>query len=68
MATGRRKDDWWLMSHLLSLTANCHRDPKKPAYSPNDFNAMEPSKRRLTRGIPLRAGNIQILKVFLPRD
>lgn len=39
MADGKRSEEWAYWSHILALTANCHRDPKKTkAFKPMDFH------------------------------
>ncbi len=40
MAEGRNENLWLLASAVMSLLANCHRDPKKRAFTPDDFNPM----------------------------
>ena len=38
MAEGRNEHLWLLASAVMALLANCHRDPKKRAFAPDDFN------------------------------
>jgi len=40
MAEGRNENLWLIASAVMSLLANCHRDPKKRAFTPDDFNPM----------------------------
>jgi len=40
MAEGRNENLWSLASAVMSLLANCHRDRKKRAFTPDDFNPM----------------------------
>ena len=40
MAEGRNENLWMLASAVMALLANCHRDPKKRAFTPDDFNPM----------------------------
>jgi len=40
MAEGRHENLWMLASAVMALLANCHRDPKKRAFTPDDFNPM----------------------------
>ena len=65
MAEGRGREMWGHTSAVLALLANCNRDPKKSrAFSPADFN---PYASRRRRGIPITAGNIDVLKrIFVP--
>ncbi|HUU90103.1 MAG TPA: hypothetical protein VM238_02715 [Phycisphaerae bacterium] len=50
----------------MALLANIHRDPKRgKAFKPSDFNPYEVKRGQ---GVPLRAGNIGLLKqVFVRR-
>lgn len=54
MAEARREHDWSMASSLMALLANCHRDPKKPAFTADQFNPM----RRVRRGIPMTKRNL----------
>jgi len=38
MADGRGKSEWAHTSTIATVMANCHRNPKKPAFKPADFN------------------------------
>ncbi len=38
MAEGRNENLWLLAAAVMALLANCHRDPKKRAFTPDDFN------------------------------
>jgi hypothetical protein len=38
MAEGKQRNDWSHTSVILALVANCNRDPKKRAFTPDDFN------------------------------
>jgi len=45
MAEGKKKHDWDITSHLMTLLANLHRDPKKGrAHHPCDFNPYRVKK------------------------
>ena len=46
MAEGRNRQTWNVASAIMALLANCHRDPKKRAFSPNDFHPMVDRKNR----------------------
>lgn len=64
MAKARRKEAWSHTSHMLALIANCHRDPKKKALVPSDFNPHEDKAPRVKR----KRGTVDVLKVFLPKN
>ena len=66
MAEARCREAWNHTSAVLALLANIHRDPKKgKAFKPSDFNPYEVKRGQ---GVPLRAGNIGLLKqVFVRR-
>jgi len=36
MAEGRNENLWMLASAVMALVADCHRDPKKRAFTPDD--------------------------------
>jgi len=38
MAEGHNENVWMLASAVMALLANCHRDPKKPVFTPEQFN------------------------------
>lgn len=38
MAEGRCKDEWSRTATVLAIIANVNRDPKRDAFSPDDFN------------------------------
>jgi hypothetical protein len=54
MAQGRREHDWTIASSQMALLANCHRDPKKRGYTPDDFNPL----RGRRGGIPMTKHNL----------
>ena len=62
MADGRRQEDWSHTAHLLSLVANCHRDPKKrrTPFQPADFDPTR--KRRKRKREKKETGDIRLLK------
>ena len=60
MAEARGRAEWSRMSSLMALVANVNRDPRRTrAFRPRDFS---PYERRRSEGIPLTAGNIDLLK------
>ncbi len=40
MAEGRNENLWLVASAVMALLANCHRERKKRAFKPDDFNPM----------------------------
>jgi hypothetical protein len=67
MAEARGREMWGHTSTVLAMIANCNRDPKKSrAFNPADFNPYAAKRRR---GIPITAGNIDILRrIFVTAD
>jgi hypothetical protein len=55
MAEGRQRHDWSLISALMTLLANVHRDPRKHrAFRPRDFDPFSsPSKRASAPRVPI---------------
>lgn len=63
MAEASQRHDWSIASHMLALTANAHRDPKKcRPFRPDDFMP----RRLRVRETPL-PGSITDLKVLLKK-
>ena len=62
MADGRRQEDWSHTAHLLSLIANCHRDPKKrrAPFQPAHFDPTR--KRRRPKRLKKETGDLRLLK------
>jgi len=65
MAEGRGKAEWSQTSLLAAVIANCHRNPKKPALKPADFN---PYLRAASakRAPKLKVGIDALRQVFVP--
>jgi hypothetical protein len=42
--------EWSQTAALMALTANCHRDPKKRAYRPEDFYKPQLHQRKKHKG------------------
>ena len=61
MAESRGRATWAIASSIMALVANVNRDPKRRRrpFRPSDFS---PYSERRPRGIPLTAGNIDLLK------
>ncbi len=52
MADARLQHHWSLMSSVMALLANCHRDPKKrQAYAPRDFDPFSQNAAPLQVGV-----------------
>lgn len=71
MAEARRQSEWQHTSHLLCLLVNIHRNPKRRAFSPSEFNLTIPRSRQYPSGtVDQLASAILGLgtsKGFLPR-
>ena len=66
MAEARSREAWNHTATLLAMLANIHRDPKKGrVFRPSDFNPHEARKKK---GIPIRAGNIGVLKQVFVKE
>jgi len=62
MAESRRREAWDHTSTVLAMLFNANRDPKRQAPAgPADFH---PYRKAGSKGIPLKAANIGILKAF----
>jgi len=61
MAEGRNENLWMLASAVMALLANCHRDPKKRAFTPDDFNPMVHRTQRadVIRVTPENVGDLR---------
>ena len=78
MATARQEADWSRTASMMAMTANINRDPKRRSRAYEAFDFMpEPyaskaraaaGKHRRSRGTPITADNIQILRAFLPAE
>jgi len=79
MAEGRDRWGWSLTSTLLAMTANVNRDRKKRPlpFVPAEFDPyataadvaaqMKAARSASKRGVPVGRGNIEALKIMLPR-
>jgi len=57
----------------MAQQANMHRDPKqhKKPFTPDEINpysSTKPKSRARKNSLPITAGTVSILKVFLPKD
>jgi len=64
MAEGRQRADWARSSSLMSLLANCHRDPKRSrAFRQSDFDPF--ARRAAANVVVIDGGNVELMeKVF----
>lgn len=46
MAEARARGEWARMSALITMVANCHRDPKSKPFEPSDFDPYAKSDIR----------------------
>jgi hypothetical protein len=60
-AQGKAYHDWEIASHLLSLIANCHRDPKKRPILPTDI-FRRPGSKIAAAGKKLTVDTLHALK------
>jgi len=72
MSEGRAKLEWAQTSELIAMTGNApHFKPRsKSGYNPANFNPYADPERRMVKpkGVKLRQANIDLLKIFLPRN
>ena len=65
MYAGRRREQWTHTANLMSLLANCHRDPKRlrrPFHVADFLPADLRTALRATSGIRLTPQNLRMLK------
>jgi hypothetical protein len=51
MADARVRDEWQRTASLMALLANCHRDPKKRAFRPSDFDPFAKAAKPIQVGV-----------------
>ena len=61
MTEGLNRNRWAHTASLMAHLANIHRDPKRPAYSAEDFNPMVEEAKE---AVPMTKG-VGILKALL---
>lgn len=64
MFEGKVSESWNHTSSMMALNANCHRGKNSKDYQSADFHPLV----ERTRGIKLKADNIDILKMFVPEE
>ena len=63
MYAGRRREEWVHTAHLLTLTANCHRGPRRRAFVVADFLPADlRDGMRRSNGLRLTPSNLRLLK------
>ncbi len=69
MAEGRNENLWMLASAVMALLANCHRERKKRAFTPDDFNPMVDRSQRadVVRVTPENIGELRDAFVGMPQ-
>ncbi len=60
MTEGMNRNRWAHTAALMAHLANIHRDPKRPAYTAEDFNPMVEERKDLPR-----MKGVSALKVLL---
>ena len=61
MHDGLQKRNWEIASCVMALIANCHRDSKKKAFKPEQFNPTI-KRDRLRDAIPVTKENAELFK------
>ena len=62
MAEGRDRYDWSVVSTLMALVANCHRDTKSRPLEPDDFNPTLSKKERRRNAILVTDENVEMMR------
>ena len=62
MMEGRDKFVWNIASSMMSVIANCHRDSKRRAFRPQDFNPTMTKRDRLKNAILITDENVEIMR------
>ncbi len=67
MYAARRREQWSHTANLMTLVANCHRDPKRLRRPFDVADFLPPDLRTSVRrasGIPLTPQNLRMLKAL----
>lgn len=68
MAEAKQRAAWTRAGLIAALIYNVNRKKGAPSKTPDHFNPFaETFGRRVTGGIPLRAENIHLLKMFVKK-
>jgi hypothetical protein len=62
MTEGRNRYAWSIVSAVMALIANCHRDAKSRVLSPDDFNPTLTKQERLRNAILITDDNVEIMR------
>jgi hypothetical protein len=62
MTEGRDRYTWSVVSAMMALIANCHRDSKSRILEPDDFNPTLTKQERLRNAILITDENVEIMR------
>jgi hypothetical protein len=62
MTDGRDRHVWSVVSALMALIANCHRDSKSRKLAPDDFNPTLTRQERRKNAILITDENVEIMR------
>jgi len=62
MIDGRERYVWSVMSALMALIANCHRDSKSRSLAPDDFNPTLTRQERRKNAILITDDNVELMR------
>jgi len=62
MTEGRDRYDWGMVSTLMALIANCHRDAKTRPMEPDDFNPTMTKQERRRNALLITDDNVGIMR------
>jgi 2-phosphoglycerate kinase len=62
MTEGHDRHVWSVVSAIMALTANCHRDSKSRILEPDDFNPTLTKQERLRNMILITDENVEIMR------
>jgi hypothetical protein len=62
MAEGHNRHLWGIVSAIMALMANCHRDSKSRLLTPDDFNPTLTKQERLRNAILITDDNVEIMR------
>ncbi|MGL6193665.1 MAG: hypothetical protein ACRC2T_02445 [Thermoguttaceae bacterium] len=62
MTDGRDRHVWSVVSALMALIANCHRDSKGRVMKPDDFNPTMTREERRRNAILITDENVEIMR------
>jgi hypothetical protein len=62
MTEGRDRHIWSVVSAMMALIANCHRDNKRSPLEPDDFNPTLTKEERRRNAILITDDNVEIMR------